>query len=48
MVGAVLSLEHIARMDGGSLPSEIQEGAFTLCILLFCWCEEVVKITLGG
>jgi hypothetical protein len=40
-----LSLMHVEGMTGRSLPTVFWIGAFSPCILLFCWNEEVVKIS---
>jgi hypothetical protein len=40
----VVSTEQRAGMARVSLPSVLQVGAYIFCILLFCWCKEVVKM----
>jgi hypothetical protein len=47
MIGAVLSLKHIRGIAEVSLLSVLWVGAFSPCILLFCWGEGVVKISWG-
>jgi hypothetical protein len=47
VTNGVLSLEHIAGITEGSLLSVLWEGAFSPCILVFCWDDGAVKISWG-
>jgi hypothetical protein len=47
VMGALLSLDHVEGMVEGCLRVVLPVEAFCLCILLFCCCENVVKI-FGG
>lgn len=48
VVGALLLLEHMARTAGGSLDTGAPDVVLVFLILLFCWGEEVVKMSQGA